>query len=507
MKDRIPPLFFVCLLATLFLAIFYNTVTNMAGVYIASDLGGSSEISVYPMVFFGLGNALGIPLTNPLADRVGPIKLLVNGLLVYTLFSILCGMAPTFFIFNVFRFGLGFSSGLFYILCRRLLITFSPAEKLETYSFFMIIMYVIVPVLGACFGAWIAYEYDWTWIFHVNEPVSLLLAAYFWFLFRKKDPLPLDPSPPFDKIGYLFFFLGIGGLITALTLAQELDWYRSPLFLFLIAAGIVSLIYYILTDLKRSAPLLELRLLKSPLLSYSLLNLAILFSSYFGMIILISLWLNIYINYSPLWIAVLLSAMLLGGAVAYLVIKDLLRRFDPRFTLALAIIAFASSCYYSTYFDIDVDIYHLTIARFLAGIGLGLFLVPILKLSLESYGPDLSTPIFTLFQLVRSCSSSLGAGIYVILWQRRQTFFHERLGENLNVYSPLTTEYFQSAVNRFNLAKDQSQAQLDVFLTQRATSLALNDAFGCMGYILMGLFVLLLLSFLFIPRLRGVQIT
>jgi hypothetical protein len=48
--------------------------------------------------------------------------------------------------------------------------------------------------------------------------------------------------------------------------------------------------------------------------------------------------------------------------------------------------------------------------------------------------------------------------------------------------------------------KDQSLAQLNAFLDQQSTSLALNDTFGCMGYILMGLFVLLLLSFLIIPR-------
>jgi MFS transporter, DHA2 family, multidrug resistance protein len=502
MQDRVPSHFFVCLLATLFLAIFYNTVTNMAGLYIVSDLGGSNEISVYPMVFFGLGNALSIPLANPLADRIGPIKLLVNGLLLYTLFSILCAVAPTFFIFNLFRLGLGLASGLFYILCRRLLIAFSPPEKLERYTFVMIIMYVVVPVLGACFGAWLAYEEHWEWIFHVNEPVSLFLAAYFWFLFRNKDPASMEHTD-FDKIGYFFFCLGISCLITAATVCQELDWYRSPVFLILIMLGGPSLLFFILRSVHIPKPLLELRLLKSPLLSYSLLNLAILFSAYFGMIILIALWLNIYVNYSPLWIAVLLCAMLAGGVAAYFVTKDLLRRFDPRFTLALAIIAFASSCYYSTYFDVDVDFFHLGVARFLAGMGLGLFLVPVLNLSLKSYGPEQSTPIFTLFQVVRSCSSSLGAGLYVVLWQRRQVFFHERLGENLNVYSTLTKEYFQRAADTFNLTKEQAVAQLNVFLDSQATSLALNDAFGFMGYILLGLLLLLILSFLVIPRFRN----
>jgi DHA2 family multidrug resistance protein len=471
----------------------------MAGVYIASDLGGSAETSVYPLVFFGLGNALVIPFTNALADRIGPIKLLVNGLLLYTLFSILCAMAPTFFIFNAFRLGLGLASGLFYILCRRLLLAFAPPEKVDCYLFCMIVLYVVVPVLGACFGALLAYESFWKWIFHVNEPIALFLAAYFWFFYRKRDPAPAKSA--FDVCGYCFYFIGIGCLITAITLSQELDWYRSAIFLFLVAVGLPSFLFFILRDVKGMQPLLKLKLLKSPLLSYALLNLGILFASYFGMIILLSLWLNLYVNYSPLWIAVLLCAMLAGGTLAYFVTKNLMRRFDSRFTLALAIIAFASSCYYSIYFDVDVDFTHLAIARFLAGMGLGLFLSPVLDLSLKSYGPEESTAIFTLFQVVRSSSSSLGAALYVILWQRRQAFFHERLGEGLNVYSSLTQGYFKTAGQTFDLTQEQSLAQLNVLLDNQATSLALNDAFGCMGAILTALLFLLFLSFAFIKPL------
>ena len=504
MREKAPPFFFLCVFATLFLAIFYNTVTSLGGVYIVSDLGGSNDISVYPMVFFGLGNALTIPLANPLADRIGTFKLLIHGLLAYTFFSLLCAIAPTFFWFNLFRLGLGAASGLFYMLCRRLLIAFAPKEKRENYSVLMLLMYVIVPVIGGSFGAWVSYESHWKWIFHVNEPLSLLLAAYFFYFFWKKELAEDEAIPSFNRVGYFFFFVGLTSLVTALTLAQELDWYRSLSFFCSLPSGFRRLAFLSSAICTSLNPLLELKLLKSPLLSYSLLNLAILFSAYFGMIILIALWLKIYVNYSPAWIAVLLGAMAVGGVVAYGVAKSCLRMFDPRFLLALAILAFASSCYYSTYFDVTVDFFHLAVARFIAGVGLGLFLMPALNLALLSYGPEKATPIFTLFQVVRSCSSSLGAALYVILWQRRQAFFHERLGEDLTGYSPLTSEYFKRAKEIFSLSDGQSLEQLNTLLTKQATSLALNDAFGFMGYILVGLFLLLFASFWFVPRLSKV---
>lgn len=490
---KTPPVFFICLLLTLFLAIFYNTVTNMAGIYIVSELGGSTDISVYTMVSFGVGNLFSIPLTHPLADRLGPIKLLVYGLLIYTFFSILCGMAQTFFILNAYRFGMGMGCGVFYILCRRLLIAYAPPKRLKPYFFVMLLLYAVVPAVGASFGAWLAYENFWRWIFHVNEPISLFLAGYFWFFYRKRDPKPAA-SLHLDKISYIFFVIGVGTLVTAATLAQQLDWYRSPTLVTLTLIGVPSLLFYILWDLNSPTPLMELKLLKIPMLSYSLINLALLFSAYFGMIILITLWLNLYVNYTPWWVTLLISTMALAGLMGWAVARSLLVSKDPRYTLALAILCFALSCYYSTYFDVDVDFFHLAVARFLAGLGLVLFLLPLFQIAFASCGPEKDRPVFVLFQVVRVLSSSLGSALYVILWQRRQVFFHERLGEGLTINSQLTLDYFTRATQVFKLTKEQATAQLEVFLERQATSLALNDVFGCMGYILLGLLALLAVS-------------
>jgi MFS transporter, DHA2 family, multidrug resistance protein len=489
-----PFVFVICLFTTLFLAVFYNTVTNMAGIYIVSDLGGSSDISVYSMVFFGLGNVLSIPLANPLADRFGAIKLLIYSLFLYTFFSILCGISSTFFVFNLFRFGLGLASGPFYILTRRLLHALAPKEILSVCSFIMTLMYVVVPVLGVTFGAWLAYENLWRWIFHLNEPIALFLALYFWCFFKQTDQEKTS-SLVLDKTGYVFFVLGIGALVTAATLSQQLDWYRSDIFVALCIIGVPSLIFFVLWEISSRKPLLELRLLESPILSFALLNLAVLFSSYFGMIILITLWLKIYANYTPWWISVLVGTMAFAGVVACFVSNKLLRHFDPRVTLALAILCFASSCYYSTFFDVDIDFFHLAVARFLAGLGLVLFVLPLSHLAFSAFGREKTAAIFSLFQIVRCLFSSLGAGLYVVLWQRRRVFFHERLSESLTVNSQLFIDYFQRATEIFHLTKPQALEQSDILLTKQATSLALNDVFGCMGYILLGLLAILVLSF------------
>src|SRR5579872_6055579 len=268
--DRPSPFFFFAAFATLFLGVFFFTVTNTAGLYIASELGGSADISVYPMVFYGLGNCISIPLSKYFLDRFGPRPTVLASLLVYTFFSVICGLAPTFFLFNLYRFGLGLGAGPFYLFCNRMIVIYAAEEKKHLYFTISMLIYSITPVMGLCFGAWLAYENYWTWIFHCNEPVSLFLIAYFWVLFRRLA-LPPTQKKPFDWVGFIFYAFGISSLVTALCMSQQIDWFTSPLFNWLLCLGFPSLIFSVLWQLFHPYPLLEFRLLRNPIFAYTLL--------------------------------------------------------------------------------------------------------------------------------------------------------------------------------------------------------------------------------------------
>jgi len=490
------PFFFVAVMAALFLAIFYNTVTNMAGLYIVSDLGGGTSIAVYPMVFFGLGSGVSIPFSNPLADRIGTIRTIVLGLILYAISSLLSGAVPTFFLFNLCRFILGFALGPIYILARRLIVRFAPPGSESNFGFLMILFFTTVPVLGACYGGWMAYETHWRWIFHIEIPIAVLLIGYFWFGYRDLD-LPTKKADPFDWIGYLSFALSVTLLVTAATVGQQIDWVRSSLWNLLFFTGLPLFCFFIHWELICPYPVLNLRLLKNRMLSFSLINLAVLFSAYFGMIILIAQWLNIYAHYTPLWIDAILGSMLISAGVAYLLCKRLIDRVDLRLVLGLSIIAFALSCYYSSHFNIHVDLKHLTKARLLAGVGLILFLFPLIRFATTWCKPEQTDQAFTQFLTVRSLFSSLGAGVYIILWQRREAFYHSRLGEQITLTSQLTRSWFQEATEVVGLSRAQATEQLNLLLTDQASSLGLNDTLGAMGYICVALLCVLVLSFAF----------
>jgi len=475
----------------LFTVAFSFTMTSMAAPYIAYDLGGSAEISIYTVVFYAIGTALSIPLGKPLAARLKTGRALVFFLCLEALFTFGAALAANYPLFIVFRFLQGVVAGPFYPFISHLLISLVPPEKRPITTSIFVIILVVVPAIATSWGGFIAYEYDWRWIFRINLPAILLLTAFLWAQLKDLNFAP--PKTPFDKTGYFFYVIGLFSLTTAVTLSQQLDWYRSPLLVTLTLIGVPCFLFFILWTRLSPNPLLDFTILKKPLFSFSMLYLSGLFSIYFGMITLIPLWLKIDASYTPDWIAAILGGMVLAGVLPWYLIQQKMGKLDCRIPLAISLIFLAISAFYTTIFDVEINFGRIAFSRVIGGFGLAFFLPPLFQLAFKNVSDEKMIDHIELFQIVRNLAAGLGAGIYDICWQRREVFFHERLGEQLTPFSQLTKNFFTKAKTYW--VPGDPNALLDAALQQRATSLALDDTFWLLSWILVGLLVILLCTF------------
>jgi DHA2 family multidrug resistance protein len=96
----------------------------------------------------------------------------------------------------------------------------------------------------------------------------------------------------------------------------------------------------------------------------------------------------------------------------------------------------------------------------------------------------------------RLLGSGLGVALFLILWHRREVFFHERLGSSLTLLSHETQQFLEHA-KFFHIQGKEALAQLNYYLTRQATALALDDCFYLMGWMTVSLLFFLLITFLF----------
>lgn len=471
--------------------IFNLTLPLMAGLYIVDDLGGSAYISTYAVSFFCIGNILGVPLGKPGSTRLNPIQLYVLCLSFMMFFSWQCGMAGDYFTFILFRLLEGVASGPLYILIAYTLIPALAPEKDKRYVTSLVLLcFSLGPVLAASWGGWIAFYHDWRQLFFSHVLYCFFLIIYVGYGYRKHYPKQTS-ALAFDALGYFLFAISILFIGSALTTGQELDWFRSPLLCFLVITGSVSFLLFILRCLSVKHPLIEFKLLKNMYFALAMLNVSLLFAIYFGMIILLSLWLKLYVNYSPLWVILSIGVTALGAWIPILVHY---KGYDPRVPLAVAFIFLIISSFYTTTFNEHIDFARIASSRILSGIGLVSFLAPLFRLTSQTFPKDKLPECLNLFHIIRLFGSGIGVALFVTLWHRRQVFYYERLGSRLTEFSA-STQHFLNQAQQIPLHGKQSFAQLSYYLNRQATALALDDCFYLMSWILVFLLLLLLATY------------
>lgn len=160
------------LILALAAVVFNLTLPIMAGLYIVSDLGGSSYLTSYAVSFFCIGNILGVPLGKPSSTGLRAIPLFLLCLTLMCIFSWCCAMSTNYFEFILFRFLEGVASGPLFILIPYTLIPRLASEKDKSLILsLLLISFTLAPVLAASYGGWIAYYHNWRILFLSNIPL------------------------------------------------------------------------------------------------------------------------------------------------------------------------------------------------------------------------------------------------------------------------------------------------------------------------------------------------
>ncbi len=468
------------------------TVPVLSGDYMISSLGGSRDLSHYLICFYAFGNALAIPLTKPLLKRLSPRRSLLLCFLLFGVITTLCGAVSSYWQLVVLRFLQGFVGGPLIPLATIILLAFTPDDRKNRLSKYVLGTSVISPVLGSTFGGVIAYEYHWRLIFLLPLPILIVLSL---LLYRHLEDVSIDrPMTGFNLVGYLLFFISIFSITTAITLGQYLDWDRSVLILSLFAIGALTLILYIVWDLQHVSPVIDLSLFKRWKFSLSMIHLAVLFGCYFGLISMLGFWLTFDVTFTPWWIILLLAHMLFAVLVLVCMVGKM-NQFDARIWLFAAIILLICSSQFASGFSIQIDFWRLAVSRTMGGFSLALFVYALSRMSAENMNPYEKQQEIVTFHLVRCLGIGLGSAVFSTVVLRRSVFFHERLGSQLTVFSEATSTFFYKAA-LLGLKGHAANAELSQQLDTQANALALNDTFYMMKYVGISLFITLIFSFM-----------
>ena len=243
-----------------FMEVLDMTIVNVAVPHISGSLGVSASEGTWTISSYSLASAIMQPLTGFVAKRFGEVRTFVISVLLFVVFSMLCGMATTMPMLVFARLMQGAGSGPMVALSLTLLLSSYPKERQGIALALWAMTVVVAPIFGPILGGWITDNLSWPWIFYINLPVGILAAIITWTLLHKRETKTF--KAPIDVVGLVLLVAGIGCLQFMLDNGNDHDWFNSTLILALGIIALVCLTFLVVWEIHAKHPVIDLTLFK-----------------------------------------------------------------------------------------------------------------------------------------------------------------------------------------------------------------------------------------------------
>jgi MFS transporter, DHA2 family, multidrug resistance protein len=157
-----------------FMEVLDTSIANVALSHIAGNLSASLDESTWVLTSYLVSNAVVLPISGWLATVLGRKRFYMGCVALFTISSLLCGLAPSLSWLIVFRVLQGAGGGGLQPSEQSMLADTFPPDKLGMVFALYGVAVVVAPAVGPTLGGWITDNYSWHWVFLINVPVGLV---------------------------------------------------------------------------------------------------------------------------------------------------------------------------------------------------------------------------------------------------------------------------------------------------------------------------------------------
>ncbi|WP_114810998.1 DHA2 family efflux MFS transporter permease subunit [Paraburkholderia kururiensis] len=471
------------------LAVFMNVLdTSIANVSIPSisgDLGVSSDQGTWVITSFAVANAISVPLTGWLTDRIGQVRLFMASIVLFVISSWMCGLAPTLPFLLASRVIQGAVAGPMIPLSQTLLLASYPRAKAPMALSMWAMTTLIAPVAGPILGGWISDNISWPWIFYVNIPVGTVAALATWAIFRHRDSIV--KKAPIDMVGLALLVTWVGSLQVMLDKGKDLDWFSSTTIVVLALVAVIAFAFFVVWELTADHPVVDLSLFSLRNFTGGTVALSVGYGLYFGNLVLLPLWLQTDIGYTATDAGLVMAPVGLFAILLSPVTGKILPRTDPRYIATASFLIFALIFWMRSLYTTGVDTWSLTLPTLIQGIGMAGFFIPLVSITLSGLPGHRIPAASGLSNFVRIMCGGIGTSIFQTAWDHRSIFHHAQLTEQANAFNP-TFDQSMRQMQAAGFTEPQAHGLFNNMVTQQAAQLGVNDLF----YVSAGIFVALI---------------
>ncbi len=472
------------------LEIVDTTIVNVALNDMKGNMGATLNEISWVITAYAIGNVIIVPLTSWLSQQFGRRNYFVASIVIFTVFSFLCGNATSVWELIIFRFLQGVGGGALLVTSQTIITESYPPEKRGMAQAIYGLGVIVGPTLGPPLGGYIVDTFSWPYIFYINIPMGIVAAIFALRFVRSPKYSEKKSGSEIDWLGIGLLAVAVGSLQYVLEKGQEEDWFNSTVIIITSIVAVLGFYFFIWRQLTTKNPVVELRVLKNGNLRVGTILSFILGFGLYGSTFIIPLYTQATLGWTATQAGMLMVPATLTTAFLMPFIGKLLQKGVPNQYLAAAGMAlFVVFCLWGYKIltpDTGEDAFFWMLI--MRGVAMAMLFIPITTLSLSTLKGQQIGQGAAFTGMMRQLGGSFGVAI-ISTFMARQNWHHRAdLVSHLQSSNPAVAQRIAGYQQAFaakgmtpDAALQNAYKALDYSVMKQASVLSYMDVFMMVG--------------------------
>jgi DHA2 family multidrug resistance protein len=434
----------IAVMAATFMEVLDTSVANVSLPHIAGNLAVTTDESTWVLTSYLVSNAIVLPMTGWLSRYFGRKRLLITCVIIFTLASILCGMAGSLSFLIFARILQGIGGGAMLPVSQAVLLESFPPEKRGQGMAVFAMGVVVAPILGPTLGGWITDNYSWRWIFYINVPVGIAAVLMSEAFIEDPPYLKRNAEEKIDLAGFFMLAVWLGTLQVILDKGEQAAWFESRWIRWTAAISILSFLSFLLRELMADKPLVDLKVLTNRNFSTGLALITLVGIVLYGTTAALPIFLQTSMGYPALQSGLTLSPRGVGAFLTTIVVGRLVVRIRNRWLIMFGFLLLALSSFWLANINLEISQSRVVWPSVLNGISVSFIFVPLTTTTMGHLRQDQIPNASGLYNLMRNLGGSFGIAAVTTLISRGAQQQQPTLVSHVNPFNPQFSERFDA---------------------------------------------------------------
>jgi DHA2 family multidrug resistance protein len=468
-----------------FMALIDIAIVNASLPVIQGEIGATPSEGTWVSTTYFAAEIVVIPLTAWLERMIGLRRLMMWSTALFTVFSIVCGLATDLGSMIFGRVGQGLAGGVLIpcaltIAARRL-----PPSQQSIGLALVAISGTIGPMGGPVLGGWLTESFSWHLIFFVNAPVCLFQAALM-MIAMEKSPHDWSELRNADWLGVAGMIIGLGSAMTLIEEGHRENWFDSTFIQKLAVASFIGFLMVGIGQFTAQRPVVRLSLMRNFKVTSGVLLLTLFGMLMYGGIFIIPQFLVAIADYNALQAG---RIMFISGATALpaaMLYPVLVKRLDMRAITAIGLLMLISANLVTASLTSQSVGDAFVLTQMLFGAGTSIAAMPMVQSVIAAVAIKDIAEVNSLTSVARNFGGSLGIAAIASFEDQRRDFHYWQLHSAISANSIEAQQQIADAGQMYGGGPDgleMAYRALDGDVLIQALVMSFNDVYVALAVI------------------------